>query len=109
MIGFHHLRAREMVAKGIEPFPARDILKRYLDYTMYGISVLAPLALLPQIFSIYIDREKRGVSIETWILLSIFSILWTIYGVVHKDKPIIITHALFAILDISIVVGVLVY
>lgn len=76
---------------------------------MYVVSVAAPLALLPQISSIYIDRQKQGVSLETWALLTVFSMLWTIYGIVHKDKPIIITHSLFMILDGSIVVGVLLF
>lgn len=42
-----------------------------------------------------------------WVLLSVFNILWVMYGIVHKDKPIIITHTLFTALDISIVAGVL--
>ena len=107
MLGFHHLRSRALASKGLEPFPARSALKRFLDRLMYGVSILAPLALLPQILSIYIDREKQGVSLETWVLLSVFNILWVMYGIVHKDKPIIITHTLFTALDVSIVAGVL--
>jgi MtN3 and saliva related transmembrane protein len=109
MLGFHHLRSRALIANGLEPFPAKGAWKRYLDYLMYGIGVFAPLALLPQIGSIYFDHETKGVSLETWVLLSIFSVLWTIYGIVHRDKPIIITHSLFTILDASIVIGILLY
>jgi len=107
MLGFHHMHKREQVTKGLEPFPARHAWKRYLDYTMFGVGILAPLALLPQIGVIYIDHQKDGVSIETWLLLSVFNILWIMYGIVHKDKPIIISHTLFAVLNFAIVVGVL--
>ena len=109
MLGFHHLRSRALASQGLEPFPARSSWKRSLDHLMYGVSVLAPLALLPQIVSIYVDGEKQGVSFETWALLTLFSILWTLYGVVHKDKPIIIAHTLFTILNGSIAVGVLMH
>jgi uncharacterized protein with PQ loop repeat len=109
MLGFHHLRSRALVAQGLEPFPARGSWKRFLDHLMYGVGIFAPLALMPQIISIYVDHEKQGVSLETWILLAVFNILWTVYGVVHKDKPIIITHTLFTILDGSIVAGVLLF
>ncbi|MCR4333718.1 MAG: hypothetical protein NUV60_01705 [Patescibacteria group bacterium] len=109
MLGFHHLRSRALAAQGIEPFPARGAGKRSLDYLMYGVGIFAPLALMPQIISIYVDHQKEGVSLETWVLLTLFSILWTIYGIVHRDRPIIIAHALFTILDGSIVVGILLF
>ncbi|MDP2655552.1 MAG: SemiSWEET family transporter [bacterium] len=109
MLGFHHLRSRVLATQGIEPFPARGSWKRFLDYLMYGVSVFAPFALMPQIVSIYRDHQTQGVSLETWVLLTAFSILWTIYGIVHKDKPIIITHSLFMILDGSIVIGILLF
>ncbi|MDP1707227.1 MAG: SemiSWEET family transporter [bacterium] len=109
MIGFHHLRSRALVTQGLEPFPAQSFWKRFLDHLMYVVSVLAPFALLPQIISIYANGDKQGVSVLTWSLLTVFNMLWTIYGVVHKDKLIIIAHTLFTILNGSIVVGVLIY
>ena len=109
MLGFHHLRSRTLVAQGLEPFPARSAWKRFLDRLMYSVGVLAPLALMPQVISIYVDHEKQGVSLETWVLLAVFNVLWVVYGIVHKDKPIIITHTLFTILDVSIVAGVLLF
>lgn len=107
MLGLHHLHKRGQVTKGLEPYPARHAWKRYLDYIMYGVGILSPFALLPQVMTIYIEHQKAGVSITTWLLLSLFNILWIMYGVVHKSGPIIISHTLFFILNITIVVGVL--
>jgi len=109
MLGFHHLRSRALIAKGLEPFPARDILKRFLDYVMYAVGVLAPLALLPQVIQIYATKNASGISLATWVLLAFFNILWVLYGIAHKDKPIIIAHVLFAILNTLVAVGALLY
>ena len=76
---------------------------------MYGVGILQPMALLPQIFSIYIEGSKQGVSLTTWLILTVFNALWAIYGYVHKATPVLIGNVLLTILDIAIVYGVLYY
>jgi len=91
MLGFHHMRARMHSTQGLEPFPAAGAWKHFFDYLMYGVGILAPLALLPQIFQIYTTKSAVGVSLSTWSLFTVFNTLWTIYGAIHKD-----THIFFA-------------
>ncbi len=107
--GFHHLRKRIRVAQGIEPFPARSIGMRAFDYLMYVVGILAPFALLPQTFQIYNTKSSEGVSLLTWILLTIASILWTIYAAVHKDKHLLFASGLMIISHLAIVIGLLIY
>src|SRR3989344_6997499 len=109
MNGFHHLRARARATKGLEPFPSRDRMKRCLDYLMYGVGVFAPLALVPQILQIYTTKSSVGISLSTWLLLTLFNILWATYAVVHKDKHILFANILMAVFNGVIVVGVLMY
>jgi len=109
MLGFHHLRSRVLIGKDLEPFPARNSWKRFLDHLMYGVGVFGPLALLPQVVQIYTMKDASGISLASWALLAFFNILWVLYGIVHKDKPIIIAHVLFAILNALVAVGALMY
>ena len=109
MIGFHHLRARALVARGLEPFPAKDARKRFLDRLMYGVGIFAPVALLPQIFQIYSTKSGAGVSIFTWSLLTLLNLLWALYGAVHKDGQIFFANAFIALFDLAIVIGILLY
>jgi MtN3 and saliva related transmembrane protein len=109
MIGFHHMRARARTAKGLEPFPATNIWKRFLDYLMNGVGLLAPLALVPQILQIYTTRSAAGISLLTWLLLAIINILWAIYGAVHKDRQLFFANALIVLFDLVIVIGILLY
>ena len=109
MDGFHHLRARARVTRGLEPFPSRNKMKRFLDYLMYAVGILAPLALIPQIIQLYTTKSSEGLALPTWILFTIFNILWATYGVVHKDKHIIYANVFMALFNAIVVVGVLMY
>ncbi len=109
MHGFTHLRKRMRVSGGMEPFPARSALKRWLDYIMYGVGVLAPLALLPQIIQIYSTKSGAGVSLMTWSLLMCVNVMWGIYAAVHRDRHILFANSLLFFFDAVIVIGLLMY
>ena len=109
MHGFHHLRKRMRMTQGLEPFPARSMPVRVLDYVMYAVGFLAPLALLPQILQIYTTKSSIGVSLLTWVLLTIANILLTNYAMVHKDRHILFASGLMIVFQITIVVGLLIY
>lgn len=107
--GLHHMRTRMCVTEGLEPFPARSIKMRMFDYLMYGVGFFAPLALLPQIFQIYSTKSSVGVSLLTWVLLSISSALWTIYGAVHKDNHILFASGSMIVFHLTVIIGLLIY
>lgn len=109
MHGFHHLRERVRISKGLEPFPAHGIGKRFLDYLMYGVGVFAPLALLPQIHQLYASRDASGLSLVTWVLICSVNALWALYGMAHKDTQIFLANVLMMLFNFSILVGILLY
>ena len=79
------------------------------DYAMYGLAIVTPLALLPQVFQVFIDRNVAGLSVLTWSLLGVVNFLWSLYGFIHKQFPVFIANLLIGILDFIIVVGILLY
>lgn len=109
MNGFHHIRARARLTKGLEPFPASGTWKRSLDYLMYGVGIAAPLALVPQILQLYTTKSGEGLSLLTWILLTFFNILWAFYGTVHKDAHIFFANICMLLFNLTVVVGILLY
>jgi uncharacterized protein with PQ loop repeat len=76
---------------------------------MFIVGSLAPLALVPQVFQVYVYRNVESLSIWTWILLGTINSLWAIYGTVHREPPIMIANIGMAILDFSIVFGILLF
>ena len=76
---------------------------------MYGVGIAAPLALVPQILELYTTKSAAGLALPSWLLFIVVNLLWTIYGVVHKDKHIIYANVFMALFNSIVVAGVLMY
>lgn len=63
-----------------------------------------PLSGLPQAILVF-QGSTDGVSLTSWVSFSLFSLLFLIWGIMHKIKPIIVTNLLWLLVDIFIVVG----
>ena len=97
--GLHHFVKRKKELK----------FKRIFDKLIYVVGIFGPLMTLPQVMKIWINHQVAGVSIVTWVGYSVNSFFWLGYGIIHKEKPIIINYILWLILNISVVIGVLIY
>lgn len=74
-----------------------------------ALSIIEPALTLPQIFQIWIDRDASGVSVITWGLYIVTASIWLAYGLQLKNKPIIISNALWIVVEASVVLGILLY
>ena len=64
---------------------------------------------LPQLIKILDTKDASGVSLTSWIGFSIFSLVWLIYGLVHKEKPIIFMNFALLIVQSLIAIGTFIY
>ena len=76
---------------------------------MYAVSVFGALFTLPQFLQIWSHKQAQGVSLATWVAYACLSALWLIYGLVNKQKQLILSQTLLVMLDIGVVVGVIAY
>lgn len=106
--GHHHIHKRKRETM-LEAYPHKNKWIRYLDKFLLFVAIIGPLMTLPQILKIYVEQNSAGVSVLSWGLYAFFNIPWIIYGVVHKDKPIVLGYSLWLITNIVVVVGVLIY
>ena len=81
----------------------------FADKLIYPVALIAPIMTIPQLLTVWIQRESQGVSLLTWCAYTAVSGIWIIYGLYHKEKPIILTNLLLFVFDASIVLGVLFY
>ncbi len=82
---------------------------RVFDYLMYGVSIIGPAVLLPQAYQLFAYRDAEGLSLATWLLLGTINLLWSIYGLIHRERLIFLSSFLIAVLDAVIVCGILLY
>lgn len=79
-----------------------------IDRLVNVIAFIAPLSSLPQIIEIwFIDNNAHGVSLVTWSLFVVMSTVWLFYGLVHKQRPIIVSNVLWIIAQGLVVIGAL--
>lgn len=73
------------------------------------IAALQPLMTLPQIMAIFTHKSARDVSILTWIAYNVASVFWLYYGIVHRERAIIISQVLWLCVQTAVIVGILIY
>lgn len=83
--------------------------KRILDKTVYFTGALSIVMAIPQVLQIHLNQSAAGVSFITWFMFMINAVIWTTYGIVHKEKPIMMMYISYFIIDMFIVVGILMY
>ena len=64
---------------------------------------------IPQVTTIWIDKNAGGVSLITWSTYFVTSIFWLTYGILHKEKPIIVTYIAWLFLDAAVAIGAFIY
>lgn len=77
-----------------------------IDKLVYFAVIFGPMMTLPQVYSIWIEKSD-GVSVISWVSYLVIAVVWLLYGLKHREKPIIIVQLLWIVLDVLIVVGLL--
>ena len=107
--GLHHLHVRKRLYKNLEKYPHPDRLTYLLDKVMFGVAIVMPIVLLPQVIQLYVSKDAAGLSFVTWSFGCVINFLWSFYGYVHKEKPLCVASAMSGLLNLSIALGILLY
>lgn len=105
----HHLHARKRLYKNLSEFPHRVPWKRSVDAAVFFVGAVGPLFTLPQLTRIWIDRATDGLSLFTWAAYLSFSCLWFVYGVAHKEKPIMFANGSHIVVNALVVLGIILF
>ncbi len=105
----HHLHKRKRIYEKKEPYPHPEPWKRFLDKFICIIGILGPIFTIPQIFKIWVEKNAMGISLITWIAYLLGATCFMLYGISHKEKPLIIVYASLIVVDILVIIGVLLY
>lgn len=73
------------------------------------VAIAEPLMTLPQIIQIWTTRDVRGVSIATWGLYILASFVWFIYGLKIRNNALIVTGAMWVLVESTVVIGILLF
>lgn len=96
----HWLRIKKLTQK-----QQKQLIKR----SVLTIAVIEPVMTLPQIYEIWVKRQAEGVSSLTWSLYIGAAIIWLLYGLQLKDKPLIISSSLWIVTEAAVAIGAILY
>ena len=75
------------------------MMVRYLGYFAGTLTVVS---FLPQVIRAWKSRQTRDLSMAMYAILITASSLWTVYGIIIHDWPVIVTNVLMVTLNLAI-------
>lgn len=72
-------------------------------------AVAEPIFVTPQVYQIFRYHTAAGVSILSWVGSAVLTLVWLWYGVVHRDRMIILYQSLWTVGNILVIIGALIY
>lgn len=60
------------------------------------------IAFIPQVWKVVSTRDTKSLSTPTWIFEVITFVLWSVYGVLLHQMPIIVTNIACAVMSMII-------
>jgi len=100
----HHHYRRKRADTRAYPWWARGV-----DWVVYPMGVLGLLMAIPQTASIWVYHETAGVSVFSWTAWTLISAFWTLFGILHKEKPIIWINGAWVIANALVALGAVIY
>lgn len=80
-----------------------------LERVLRWLSVFTMLMTVPQVLTIWVERNAGGVSLVSWVAYLISACLWFVYGLRKRDKTIYLACVGWVLLDAAIVIGIIVH
>lgn len=105
----HHWLRNSPVLKHYYSQQHKKQTRGFIDKVIFVVALFSPIMTIPQVWKIWSDKDAAGVSALTWSSYIFTSIIWLMYGIYHREKPIIISYILWIILEVIIVIGTLMY
>jgi uncharacterized protein with PQ loop repeat len=84
-------------------------LKHKIGKSIYLLGFIGPLVTIPQIIRIWVRKSAEDISMLTWLGYLIFGIAWLMYGIIYKDRYVILGSVLWMVMYLLIIAGKVMY
>lgn len=96
------------MAHGPGASPATPPAGSPVEHILPFVSIATMVMTLPQVWTIWVDRQVAGVSLLSWGTYLLASCLWFVHGLHKRDKAIYVACIGWILLNGAVVAGVLV-
>ena len=81
----------------------------FVDRLTYIVALVEPAITIPQLYLIFHDKTAEGIALSSWVGYQVFTLIWLWYGIVHKEKVIILYQFSWLVLQTGVIIGGLMY
>jgi MtN3 and saliva related transmembrane protein len=78
---------------------------RFAVYLGYAAGFLTVASFVPQVVRTWRTKQTEALSVGTFALIITAGLAWIAYGVVQRDKPVILTNVGMVALNCAILVA----
>lgn len=94
----------------LHPTPASKKAKPTpIDRTMSIVAFLGPMLGVPQVVQVYAGQNASGLSLFSWVAFALVALVFLLYALKHRIKPLIITEGLWLAIYLAVIPGILIY
>ena len=78
---------------------------------MLIVGIVGPFATAPQLVKLYYTHTHHaaGLSLSSWLAYLFLSVLWFLYGLVHKNAPIWVGNLIGTVMNVLMVIGIFIH
>ncbi len=80
-----------------------------MDKLAYLASFASIFFTLDQVRIVWLDHTTAGISLLAWMFYTVSAVVWLGYGLVHRERVIIVVNAIACITNGLVFIGVLVW
>lgn len=91
------------------PRTTRKRIADFVTHTILIFSVAGPIMTIPQVAKIYVEQAAGGLSLLTWSSYLFLSFFWLNYGLLIRNKPIVMANTFNIIINTLIITGIAIY
>lgn len=88
----------------VHHFLRRKRTKRAVDSMAYIVGVAGNIAVIPQIIKAW-QSNAPGLAVLTWLLFVGIGLIWLVYAIQHKQKPLIVAQIVGILCNVAVVLG----
>lgn len=82
-------------------------MTRVVDILAYAVGVGGNLAVIPQIIKAW-QSNAPGLAVLTWLLFVCIGIIWLVYALLHRQRPLIVAQTVGIAANTAVIAGWLV-
>lgn len=84
-------------------------LKKFFDRSIIFVGMISPIMTVPQVWKVWEDQSTVGLVLAPWITYLCVTSFWLAYGILHRERPIILINTTWIFVHIAMLVGMYMY